>query len=201
MVPTTCIVLSGGRARRLGEPKSTADLHGRSALRVLLDGLPSDLPVIVVGDGAPDIKRPVVLLREDPPHAGPLHALATALRSNLHTPAFILLAVDLPLAGAHCLPLVDLLGVATGTPAPQAVIPVDASGRAQPLAAAFATEAVRERVETLDGTINRPISLLLDHLDVFTVQLGSDDPRAADFSDFDTQQELDQLRTRLADRG
>lgn len=194
---TTVVVLSGGRARRLGHTKAVVNLDGRSALRVLLDGLPILVPVVVVGDCAPDVERPVRVLREDPPFAGPLHALRTAVLQEVKTRTFIALAVDLPLAASHTLALLPRLGVTTAGTAPQAVIPVDASGRRQPLAGAYDTKAVRDALAALGDTIDRPMAALLDHLVAVEVPINPDDPMAGDYRDIDTPTDLAVTRRRL----
>lgn len=193
---TTVVVLSGGRAQRLGERKALVDLGGRSALRILLDGLPDHLPVVVVGDGAPDVEREVRILREDPPFAGPLHALSAAVHGHVTTASFIALAVDLPLATRHTLQLLPLLGGGGEQPA-QAVIPVDPSGRYQPLAAAYATPAVRDALSSIGSTVNQPMSLLIDQLHVLAVPIGPGDATIDDYLDIDTPEDLALTRTRL----
>lgn len=194
---TTVLVLSGGRARRLGQRKSAVNLDGRSALRVLLDALPEDLPVVVVGDSAPDVERPVLVLREDPPFAGPLHAVSTAVHQQVATSSFIALAVDLPLAAGHTLQLVPQLdGRVAGAPV-EAVVPVDPSGRQQPLAGAYDTQAVREALARMGSTVNQPMSALLQQLHVLGLPINPDDAMLADYLDIDTPTDLELTRRRL----
>jgi len=195
MTPVTVVVLSGGRARRLGQAKALVDLQGRSAMRVLLDAVPRHMPVVVVGECAPDVERSVQLLREDPVFAGPLHALATATSQAVSTDSFIALAVDLPLATSQTLALVPKLGVSATKPYPQAVLPVDTMGRRQSLAGAYDTQAVRDALLTLGTTINRPMAALLDHLVVLEVPI--EGHQAGDYLDIDTPADLALTRRRL----
>ena len=194
---TTVVILSGGRARRLGQPKSVVNLDGRSALRVLLDALPDDLPVVVVGDSAPDVERQLRILREDPPFAGPLHAVSTAVIQLVTTGSFIVQAVDQPLAAGHTLQLVPQLGSRVASAPAQAVIPVDPSGRQQPLAAAYDTHAVRDAIARLGTTVNQPMSALLRQLVVLDLPIRPDDAMLADYLDIDTPADLELTRMRL----
>ncbi|HEY1176474.1 MAG TPA: NTP transferase domain-containing protein [Phytomonospora sp.] len=93
------VVLSGGASRRMGgpTPKPLLLLKGRPLLHRVLDALPPGTPTVVVGPGT-GLPAHVTAVTEDPPGAGPAHALATGLR---HLPATAtrvwLLAADLPL--------------------------------------------------------------------------------------------------------
>ena len=191
----TVVVLSGGRARRLGQAKALIDLQGRSAMRVLLDAVPSETPVIVVGECAPDVGRSVQVLREEPVFSGPLHALGTAVSQAVSTDSFITLAVDLPLVTTQTLALLPKLGVSAAEPYPQAVLPVDASGRRQALAGAYDTQAVRAGIAKLGTTVDRPMAALLDHLVVLEVPI--DRAEAANYLDIDTPTDLALTRRRL----
>jgi molybdopterin-guanine dinucleotide biosynthesis protein A len=99
------IVLAGGRARRLGQPKPSATVGSDTLLSRALTAV-SAFPTVVVGP--PELSdliedRPnVTLARESPPFAGPVAGIAAG-RSVLsaHGPKpdwLILLACDLPRA-------------------------------------------------------------------------------------------------------
>jgi len=130
-VPATGgLLLTGGASRRLGVDKAELRRDGeRLADRGarLLAAVCN--PALEVGPGA----SPLPAVREDPPGAGPLAAVAAggaALRARRAEHPVIVLAVDLPFVDA---PLLDWLA---DHPAPGAVVPrVD--GIAQPLCARY----------------------------------------------------------------
>jgi len=138
------ILLTGGRARRLGADKASLVLDGETlgarAARVL--GEVCD-PVVEVGPG----RSPLPCIREEPPGSGPLAALAAGLawvRARGHAGPALLLAVDLPRVGA---PLLRLLA---DEPGDHTVVPV-ADGRPQPVCARYGPETLETARELLDG--------------------------------------------------
>lgn len=157
------IVLAGGRSSRLGGvPKALLKYDGATLLSRALDSVRRAAGVAVVGPpelageigaqlstlsgGNPDVTRlpPTVLTREDPPFAGPaagIGAGAAALRvpGRDLPPYTLLLACDMPLLGD--LPA-RLLDAALRHPEAELWMPVDAAGKAQPLASCIATDAL-----------------------------------------------------------
>lgn len=102
--PVASVVLAGGRATRLGGcDKTRVDLPGGSPLSRVLSACPPG-PRIVVGPATPAGAEPgVCRVREDPPGAGPVAALAAGLeeaRGQLGPAAsqadVLVLAGDLP---------------------------------------------------------------------------------------------------------
>jgi molybdopterin-guanine dinucleotide biosynthesis protein A len=101
----TAIVLAGGRARRLGQPKPSATVGSDTLLSRALTAV-SALPTVVVGP--PELSdliedRPnVTLVQESPPFAGPVAGIAAGwslLGTHRPNPDWlILLACDLPRA-------------------------------------------------------------------------------------------------------
>jgi molybdopterin-guanine dinucleotide biosynthesis protein A len=157
------IVLAGGRSSRLGGvPKALLKYDGATLLRRALDSVRRAAGVAVVGPpelageigaplstlagGNPDAARlpPTVLTREDPPFAGPaagIGAGAAALRAPGRElpPYTLLLACDMPLLGDLPARLLDAAG---RHPEAELWMPVDAAGKAQPLASCIATDAL-----------------------------------------------------------
>lgn len=133
------IVLVGGTSSRHdGADKTAAPFGASTVLDHLLDSLPSQWPVILVGPRRPTTRR-VTWTREDPPLGGPVAALAAGIQ--LVTGAWIaVLAGDQPFAGAA------IRDLATRRPdgrGPDALVAVDATGRRQPLLALYRTAALR----------------------------------------------------------
>jgi molybdopterin-guanine dinucleotide biosynthesis protein A len=82
---TTAIVLAGGRSSRFGGPKLAAELDGATILEHTLRAVEAVVGEIVVAAGAASqpesiAARPLRVVADDEPFAGPLAALEGALR-------------------------------------------------------------------------------------------------------------------------
>jgi molybdopterin-guanine dinucleotide biosynthesis protein A len=135
MTATAGIVLTGGRSRRLGVDKATLVLDGETLARRAARRLGAVCaPVVEAGDGVSGLPA----VREAPPGAGPLAALAAAgewLRERGHHGPALLLAVDLPRVDETLLRwLRDRPG------APTVVLSVD--GRLQQVCARYGPDAL-----------------------------------------------------------
>lgn len=151
----TAVVLCGGRARRFGSDKTRAQLHGRALLDHLLDALPPTWPVVCVGEPRPT-RREVAWAREDPPGGGPNAAIAAAL-AEVDTALVVVLAGDMPWAGA----VADRLAapLAGGAdPGLGAVYARDGDRGVHPLLAAYRTSALRAALpDPPEGTAARAV--------------------------------------------
>lgn len=87
-------MLTGGGSTRLGTDKAAADVAGVRMIDRVLGQIPVDVPVVVVGP-PPEVERPVTVLREDPPGAGPAAAIMAGLPA-VRTPVVAVMAVDMP---------------------------------------------------------------------------------------------------------
>jgi molybdopterin-guanine dinucleotide biosynthesis protein A len=137
------IVLAGGAGRRLGRPKASVVLEGRTLVERAVETLrPHCRAVLVVR--RPEVELPPLdaTVRYDRPGPdAPLNALATGLAA-LDTGDVLVLACDLPSAR----PVVDRLALA----APGAAVARDrASRRWQPLCARYPRLAALEVCERL----------------------------------------------------
>lgn len=134
------ILLTGGTSRRLGVDKATLTLDGETLARRAAGLLRSHCDVVVeVGPGHTDLAA----VRESPPGAGPLAALAAGTAALLGAGArggVVLLACDLPFAEPA------LAGVATAPPA-ALVVPVDADGRRQYVCARYGAGVALRAIE------------------------------------------------------
>jgi molybdopterin-guanine dinucleotide biosynthesis protein A len=140
----TAVILTGGRSSRFGSDKSAAVVAGRPLLRRVLDAVPREVPVVLVGP-VPTIPtgRPVTVVREDPPGGGPAAALAAAL-PHVRTEVLVALATDLPFLG----PLPGELAAALPD-GDDALLVTDGQGRDQPLLAAYRVESLRRAAASL----------------------------------------------------
>lgn len=124
------VVLAGGSARRLGgAAKPQLYVGDRTLLDRAVDAVAVAQQIVVVGPAQP-VGREVIFSREEPPGGGPVAALAAGLT---HTAAecVVVLAADLPWIA----PAVPALLAAC--PAAGVAVLADATGRRNPLAAAW----------------------------------------------------------------
>lgn len=177
----TAVILAGGRGSRMaGREKGKVELRGRPLLQHLLDGLPSDVPLVVVGPGQA-VTKDVTFVREAPIGGGPVAALGAALRVT-QTAAIGLMAVDMPLVA----PVISaLVRHWSGQPA---LVPVDSAGHAQPLCAVYATDALRPVLDSLAPLSGLAMKDVLSRLAVSQFALpGAMTPLIVDI---DTEQDL-----------
>jgi molybdopterin-guanine dinucleotide biosynthesis protein A len=184
------VLLAGGRGRRLGAPKATAELAGRpllawawEAMRATVDEL-----AVVAKSDTPLPELPDTLVWREPaeprhPLAGVVHALARADgRAVLVCPA------DLPLMTAAVLGAVVSAG-AGGAPAAVA----RTHARVQPLVGVFSAGA-RERLESIDPGVSVTAAVLA--LEPVLVEIAGERP----FLNVNTPEDLAQAARLLGGR-
>ncbi len=185
------VVAAGGAGRRLGGvDKPALTVGGRSLLDRVLAACAGAREVLVVGPERPTERARVRWLREDPPGGGPVAAVAAALPA-VSAPRVLLLAADLPFLDAAT---VRRLLAALDDPAPDGALLTDATGRDQPLAAAYRTAALRAALTALGDPAGRPLRHLLAGLSLVRLP----DPAGASF-DCDTWTELAEARDRAGE--
>lgn len=188
------MVLTGGGSRRLGRDKATAHVGGRTLLDRIVSAVPPGVTVVVVGPVVPGLAGRVQFAREDPPGAGPLAGIGAGLRL-VGTPMVGVLAADMPFgwpALAASLARLDA-EVAVDAGSVDAVVPVDAGGHAQPLCAAYRTDALRAGLAAVGELAGRPVRAALAALRV--VQWS---PPPESVLDIDTDADLVRARQRAA---
>jgi molybdenum cofactor guanylyltransferase len=191
MAPTAGILLTGGRSRRLGVDKATLVVEGETlAVRSGRRLAAVCAPVIEVGDGRSGLPS----VREDPPGAGPLAAVASAgaaLRERGHDGAALLLAVDLPVVDE---PLLRWLRDRAGEPT--AVPRVD--GRLQLVCARYGGDALLAAGSLVAGGV-RSLHELLDvvEFDVIEESEWRTVTDAGAFADVDTPEDATSLGIKL----
>ena len=181
------MVLAGGRGSRMGGvDKPGIEVDGRTLLARVLAGIPAHVPVVVVGPARDDVAgRQVRVVREDPPLGGPVAALAAALPA-VTTPIIGLVGGDMPAAGAL------LTRLATEWDGEPALVPVDASGRRQPLCSILATDGLAAALDALGCPSGRSVRDLLRLIDVRTRPLDAEE--SALLVDIDVPEDLDRIR-------
>ncbi|MFF4603795.1 NTP transferase domain-containing protein [Streptomyces sp. NPDC001339] len=192
------IVLAGGAARRLGgADKPALSVGGRPLLDRVLAACPDAAITVVVGPGRP-AARAVVHALEDPPGGGPLAALDAGIRHTT-APTVLVLSADLPFLTVTTVR--NLLETAVRTAARDGAMLQDASGRDQPLVAAYRAAALRRelaRVRAARGTLTGlPLRAVLAGLRLERVP----DAVSADSFDCDTWEDVSAARARIREHG
>ncbi|MGB8652451.1 MAG: molybdenum cofactor guanylyltransferase [Mycobacteriales bacterium] len=175
------LVLAGGSARRMGGvDKPALTVGDRTLLDRVLDAVPAEAGVVVVGPERPTA-RPVRWVREDPPGAGPVAAVRAGL-PLVTADLVVLLAGDLPFLRPDVLQqLVDAV-VSDGA------LLVDDTGRDQYLCSAWRTGALR----SADLGADR-LGRLLGPLDAVRLTAAGYPPP---WTDCDTEDDLREARAR-----
>ena len=184
---TTALVLCGGGSRRMGpdgSDKTAAVLGATTVLDHLLDALPADWPVVVVGPERPTHRR-VRWTREAPAGGGPVAAVAAGL-VLVDTELVVILAGDMPFAATAATRLAATLQ-ATAT---DAAVAADPDGHANPLLAAYRTTAVKGALPHPPANVAARSLLAVAHI---TVPVDE-----AESHDVDTPEALAAARHRLA---
>jgi molybdopterin-guanine dinucleotide biosynthesis protein A len=181
------VVLSGGRASRLGRDKASTTINGVTMIERVLRAIPEGTQVIVVGEYPAGSKREVIVTHEDPLGAGPLAALAASL-AHVREERFLLLATDMPFVGDLGTKLMKILDAAVAEI--DAVIPADSEGKFQPLCAAYRTESVRKACRRIGDLTNGSMKRLIAELNYQSYD--AHDEWA--LSDVDTVTNLDEAR-------
>jgi molybdopterin-guanine dinucleotide biosynthesis protein A len=144
--PYDAIVLTGGRARRLGGAYKPGILVGGRALAARVVGAVREARrVVVVGPPVPGVAADVVTC-ESPAGGGPAAALEAGV-AYVTAPVVAALAGDLPFLTAAVVE--DLRLALDGEPAAAAAMLVDDTGRDQPLCALWRTELLRDALATV----------------------------------------------------
>ena len=180
--PLRAIILAGGASRRLGADKPEQRIGGRRLLDIALAAVAGADAVVVVGPPR-DVPTGVTVVRENPPGAGPVAALAAGFAALPGDRAdVVVLPADLPDITAST---VAALAEARGG-APVALA-VDDSGRPQYLTAVWDSAAL---AAALAADPPRMRDLIPE--DAATAVLGG-------VADIDTPEQLAAARARATD--
>ncbi len=158
------LILAGGRSSRLGDSdKQNLQIGGVSLLNRAIDAVrrAGARSVIVVGDDSVD---GVTAVREQPPFAGPVAAIAAGLRA-LPGDADVVLVIACDMPGVDAA-LPTLLAGFAGDGA----IAVD-RGRPQQLALAVRPEALERAVAALPTVVDASMRALLSSLELVEVSV------------------------------
>lgn len=183
---TAAIILTGGRASRLGGvDKASVEIDGIPLVDHVYTAVHGCAPIIAVGPASTG-RAGVQVVREEPPFGGPVAAIAAGLAALDDSDAAEtwLLACDLPLAPA----LVERLSRVPLPPDADAVIAVDSDGREQWLAGRYRISALREALAQFADPSGNSMRALVGALTLHTV---ADDGAARDL---DTWADIEEHR-------
>ena len=173
------IVLAGGTARRLGgSPKHAIVVDGQTLLARTLAAVTAASRTVVVGDESLTPLVPgAIVVREDPPLAGPAAGIGAAL-PHVTAARVIVLACDHPWVADAVEPLLE-------APAADGAIAVDADGRRHNLTFVARTGALRAAVEQQPSLVDLAVHRLIEPLELSEISV----PQRA-LLDVDTWQDL-----------
>ena len=184
------LVLAGGRGSRLGGADKAAIRLGGARLvdRAVAAARAAGAERIIVAGPESSGSSGVVVVREDPPFAGPLAALAAAL-PEARSERLLVLSCDLVDPVRVCGLLLGGGGVAGDAGGADGAMLgadgamlVDEDGRSQWLAGIYLTESLRSGVARLGGDVrNAPLRLLFDGLELR--RIGAPNAATADIDD------------------
>jgi molybdenum cofactor guanylyltransferase len=157
----TGLILAGGESRRFGRDKALAEVGGVPLVARVYDALALHCAGVLIATGATARAYPVParVVMDAAPEAGPLGGLAAGL-AQAQTPWLLVAACDL--AGLTADALVPLLDAATAEA--DAVVGVDAAGRASPVCALYRVATVRPVATAHLAAGRRALHALLDAL-------------------------------------
>lgn len=212
----SAVILSGGRSSRFGGVhKPGVDLENRPVISWIVGAVAAAVPDIgiwIAGplDGLTEAQRnEVTEVREEPAFSGPLAGIDAAVRAigaedadpldavqsskrgdgSPEEAVTLILAGDMPLVtGDHLRDLVTACRAAS-----RPALGVDDRGSMQYLCAAWPTRLLASRLDDIGQTRDRAVRLLYRDLDTVRVDV---DPALV--VDFDTPEEFDRVRARLA---
>ncbi|MDT4918470.1 MAG: hypothetical protein QOH89_3170 [Pseudonocardiales bacterium] len=186
------IVLAGGAATRLGgAAKPQLKVGGRTLLDRAVAAVHDADRVVVVGPvqavARQSVERPVLFCQEDPPGGGPVAAIAAGL-AHTEADVLVVLAADLP----GVAPAVPLLVAAL--PTSGVALLLDASGRANYLAAAWRRASLQDALTALGEPAGASVRALAGS--AAQVYVADQDGWARDC---DTREDLADARSRRED--
>jgi len=189
-VNVTAVVLCGGGSIRFGADKTRQPLGAApgavTVLDHLIDSLAAEWNIVAVGPPRP-LGRDVSWTRENPAGGGPVAAISAGLR-HVTTELVVVIAGDMPFAGAPAARLVEGLAA---DPTTDAVTARDGEGRTNPLLTAYRSEALRRALPS--DPAGAPARFLLGRVRHTTLSVPDEESL-----DVDTPEALEVARHRLA---
>lgn len=179
----SAMVLTGGKSTRFGSDKSQAIMGQNSLIEKILDSLPQDIEIVVVGPSIKNTSRAPKYAQEDPLGGGPVAAISAGLEF-VETEYVAIIATDMPFASQIIEHLTSLLPISK-----DALIPLDAQNVRQSLCAIYRVQTLRETMTELDDVQGQSMRNLTGLLQVKEVRLPAELERI--LIDIDTPSDLE----------
>ena len=152
------VILAGGRARRFGGiDKMLIEIGGEPLLGTAIAAASGARSAVVVGPERAGFAG-ASWVQEDPPHSGPVHALAAGLALG-SAPLVAVVAADLPFVTTD---VVERLAAAVGDT--DGAVAVDGSARDQYLLAVYRRRALEAAIGGLASSIGAPLRTTVQSL-------------------------------------
>ena len=178
------IVLSGGTSRRFGQDKSQAKIAGKSLIALILESIPSEFKIVIVGQDPKIESSQYLCVLEEPIGGGPLAGFKAGLDAS-ESELVALIATDMPFASGLVLNLINSIRAND-----DAVMYVDAKGFKQPLAAVYRSKSVKRALANMGQLDGKSMRELISHLMVHEIEMSHEIAQA--LMDIDTSADLEQ---------
>ncbi len=178
------IVLSGGTSRRFGQDKSQAKIAGKSLIALILESIPSEFKIVIVGQDPKIESSQYLCVLEEPIGGGPLAGFKAGLDAS-ESELVALIATDMPFASGLVLNLINSIRAND-----DAVMYVDAKGFKQPLAAVYRSKSVKRALANMGQLDGKSMWELISHLNVQEIEMSHEVAQA--LVDIDTVPDLEQ---------
>lgn len=161
----SALILTGGTSSRFGSDKSQALIGDHSLIENILNGMPPEVEIVIVGPRLPQISRTARFTQEEPIGGGPVAAISAGL-TLIETEFVAIFATDMPFAALFLKTLIDNFPQGEDV-----TIPLDSQGFRQPLCALYRTNSLRRAMIDIGNVSSQSMKRLLGYLDVKELSL------------------------------
>ncbi len=149
------IVLSGGKSKRMGQEKGLVKYRGKALIEYAIDTLKPLCHEMVISTANNDYTYlGLPLIADEIPDCGPIGGISTCMKA-VEADIYLVISCDTPHLPTQL--FTDLVAQLKD----KAIIPIDETGRKQPLAACYASSASSFFHEALESRELKMMSLLL----------------------------------------
>ncbi|MCZ4695386.1 molybdenum cofactor guanylyltransferase [Ancylomarina euxinus] len=148
------IVLSGGKSSRMGQEKGLVKYQGKALIEYAIETLKPLCHEMVISTANDDYSYlGLPMIADEIPDCGPIGGISTCMKA-IEADIYLVISCDVPHVPTQL--FVDLLAELNGN----AIIPIDETGRKQPLVACYASSASAYFHEALETGHLKMMSLL-----------------------------------------
>lgn len=149
------IVLSGGKSKRMGQEKGLVKYRGKALIEYAIDTLKPLCHEMVISTANNDYTYlGLPLIADEIPDCGPIGGISTCIKA-VEADIYLVISCDTPHLPTQL--FTDLVAQLKD----KAIIPIDETGRKQPLTACYASSASSFFHEALESRELKMMSLLL----------------------------------------